>query len=281
MRMAIVGCGYVGSEVVRQAPDDWKLWALSRSAERAAELSNNRLKVVVGDWLNPSTLDDLPEVDVILVSVPHRPVDPHEDQTHCVGLKSVLASFRGWQKLIYLSTTGVYGECESEVVDEQTPVSPTRVGPSIAVKAEEWLSSNVDSARFTTLRLAGIYGPGRVPLAAKLRAGEPLAVPANGYLNLAHVTDISGMIWHLATHQMQDSRYVFSDGKPVQREEFYRYLAECCGVQNPQFTQPDPSDSRVRRATSKRINPTKILDETGFELTYPDYRSGILQSVGD
>ena len=133
----------------------------------------------------------------------------------------------------------------------------------------------------TIVRLAGIYGPGRIPLAAKLRAGEPLAVPREGHLNLVHVVDIARMIVQL----LQDPPpslplYVFSDGHPVIREVFYRELARQCGVLDPVFMNPEPDDAKVRRATDKRVNPARLVAEMNFAFQYPDYVSGLAASCG-
>ncbi len=133
-----------------------------------------------------------------------------------------------------MSTTGVYGEAHDEV-DERTPVSPTRIGPQIAVTGERYLQNEFDGGKFAIIRLAGIYGPGRIPLAEKLRLGEPLQVPQEGWLNLVHVHDIAEMIIRAMKVDLPDSLYVFSDGQPVSRLEFYKALAQLCGVAEPSF----------------------------------------------
>lgn len=278
MKLLIVGCGYVGTEVLRQLPADFTAYALTRSEDRVGELKEQGATPIVGDWLQ--TIPQLPQVDLVLVSVPHREVGELGDETHVQGLQNLLSSLNeSWQKLIYLSTTGVFGEAESEVVDEQTPPTPTRPGPRIAVKAESYLRDKLHINRCTILRLAGIYGPGRVPLASKLRNGEPLMVPQDGFLNLVHVHDIAKMILKVFGKDMEHGQYVFSDGRPVKRLEFYEHLAQLCGVAKPEFVAPPADDSRVRRATSKRVNPIRIITETAFEFQFPDYLSGLEDAV--
>ena len=286
MRLLIVGCGYVGTELVRLLDNAWEIFALTRSDVRAAELSQFGIRPIVGNWLG-SLPEPLPKVDYVLVSVPHRPDEHWLGATHGRGLEFLLTRLpEGWQKLIYLSTTGVFGDCASQSVDEDTPVSPERIGPQIAVEAENWLqthypSSTGDRQRFTVLRLAGIYGPGRIPLADRIRAGEPLAVPQDGFLNLVHVADIARMIERVLPLELNRNCYVFSDGHPVGRDEFYRYLARLCGVSEPRFVSPDASDARVRRATSKRVDPSRLIGETHFEFRFPDYQSGLIDALGE
>ena len=279
MRILIVGCGYVGSELLRILPTGWHADALTRSASRSTELRELGANPIVMDWLEPIT--DLQQYDYILVAVPHREVNDFGSQTHVRGLKNLLNSAGDhFRKIVYLSTTGVFGTTDSEQVTEDTPVSPSRVGPTIAVQAENFLTGRLNTAKLTILRLAGIYGPGRIPLAAKIRAGEPLAVPQSGFLNLVHVSDIARMIINVLQSELKLPYYLFSDGNPVRRLEFYEYLAHLCGVTEPEFVEPTEGDARARRATSKRIDPSRIIQETGFEYRYPNYRAGLEDAIG-
>ncbi|MEO8268911.1 MAG: NAD-dependent epimerase/dehydratase family protein [Aureliella sp.] len=301
-RWLIVGCGYVGAHVARRArAAGHVVYALTRSQSRFSTLKTLGVEPCLGHWLEPQSLVDLPAVDRILVAVPHRSSDESSpagenrgrgnaelvEHTHAIGLQNLLAAVpAGWKKLVYLSTTGVYGESSQSWIDEQTLVSPTRVGPRIAVAAEQWLSQSLASRlmlgqSFCILRLAGIYGPGRIPLAERLRGGQPLAVPRDGCLNLVHVSDISRMVCLLLGSTLQHSIYLFSDGQPVLRETFYRCLAELCGVSEPEFIEPDRHDPKARRATDKRISPARILAETGFEFEFPDYRSGLVDALAE
>ena len=195
----------------------------------------------------------------MLVSVPHREDAGLGVETHITGLKNLIAALpNGYRKLIYLSTTGVYGDAHDEV-DERTPTQPTRIGPQIAVAAEDWLQAHFaeqagSAPQLTIVRLAGIYGPGRIPLAEKLRSGEPLQVPQDGWLNLIHVSDIAAMLTRVSETKLRESLYVFSDGNPVPRIDFYKHLAKLCGVDDPKFIAPDPGASRSQRAGKKALS---------------------------
>jgi len=287
MRLLIVGCGYVGLEVaklLRHNILNASVVALTRSEQRSGELRGLGIEPFVGDWLDPASLQGLESsrCDHVLVAVPHRPVAELAVQTHVLGLENLVARLKNSiEHWIYLSTTGVYGDCDNEVVDETTEVSPTRIGPEIAVAAEQWLLQQQQDSGLnaTTLRLAGIYGPGRVPLAAKLQAGEPLAVPREGHLNLVHVTDIARMIIQILPQRMQHPLYLLSDGQPVLRETFYRELAQMCGVDNPTFVDPDPGDAKARRATDKQVNPLRLVTETGFVYQFPNYQVGLAAAL--
>ena len=281
MNLLIVGCGYVGSEVVQQVTQSYEtIFALTRSSERARELLEIGAQPLIGDWLDPESLKSLPAIEHVLVSVPHRADDNLQADTHVVGLRNLLAQLKTWSRLIYLSTTGVYGQVTGRV-DETTPLSPTRIGPEIATVAEAWLKQEFTPERCTVLRLAGIYGPGRIPLAQKLKDGESLKVPHQGHLNLVHVSDIAAMILQLFSRlDLPRMDYIFSDGHPVLRMEFYTHLAELCGVANPKFEESSANDSRTRRATDKQICPDALLHATGFKFRFPNYKAGLANSLG-
>lgn len=274
--LLIVGCGFVGNEVVRQLQlsNGSKPYALTRTVERATELENAGAVPIVGHWHDPASLAALPSVDTILVSVPHREDSGLGIESHAVGLKNLLEHAQPFRKLIYLSTTGVYGDAHEEV-DERTPTQPTRIGPQIAVAAERWLGERLKSPQLAIIRLAGIYGPGRIPLAEKLKSGEPLQVPQEGWLNLIHVADIAAMLLKVCECDLEKSLYVFSDGNPVPRLEFYRTLAKLCGVDDPKFAEPDPAAKRSQRAGKKRVNPQRLMDELHITLQFKSYKEGL------
>lgn len=287
-RWLIVGCGYVGQQLAHVGlRADHSVYALTRDPSRVAELKSWGVQPRIGHWLDPSSLHDLPPVDIVLISVPHRPGAGSEAsavadlQTHAVGLNNLLKALpSGWRKLIYLSTTGVYGQDSEAWLDEDSPAVPTRSGPQLALLAEQWLHAHVPAEKFTVLRLAGIYGPGRIPLAEQLRSGAPLAVPRQGFLNLVHVADIAQMLFEVAHANLQRSLYVFSDGQPVLRETFYSYLAGLCGCDAPQFVEPDAASPKARRATDKRVRPDRLVAETAFNYRFPSYLSGLRNALG-
>jgi nucleoside-diphosphate-sugar epimerase len=284
-RILIVGCGFVGTELVRQNLATSQssefanpIYALTRSAARASELRVAGVLPIIGHWHNLSNLDGLPPVDTILVAVPHREDSGFGVESHVAGLKNLVQRSPTFRKLIYLSTTGVYGDAEDEV-DELTPTQATRIGPQIAVAAERWLAAHFQAPQLAIIRLAGIYGPGRIPLAEKIRSGETLQVPQKGWLNLIHVTDIAAMLMRVVQRDMAESLYVFSDGQPVPRVEFYRTLSKLCGVDEPKFAVPDPNASRSQRAGTKRVNSQRLIAELNLRLQFPSYQEGLADCI--
>ena len=185
-------------------------------------------------------------------------------------------------KLIYISSTGVYGQSAGERVDEESTCEPTRPGGRAALAAEQVLAAHALGNRAVVLRLAGIYGPERIPLAADISAGRPIAVPAAGHLNLIHVDDAASVVVCAAEHAVPPRMYLVSDGHPVERRVYYEELARLLGSKAPRFAAP-PADSPAaeRAGADKRLNNARLLAELPLKLTYPTYREGLAALVGN
>lgn len=287
VRLLIVGVGYVGSEVAEQViARGGQVFGLTRSADRVPELQAIGVQPIVGSWHQPETLRDLPQVNHLLVAVPHREDNDLGEQTHVLGLANLAEAISSASanpdtvRWTYLSTTGVFGDASGELVNEQSATSPTRIGPKIALAGEDWLANSLET-QTSVLRLAGIYGPDRIPLAAKIKEGGPIAVPTEGFLNLIHVADIAQFVLYDIAAGLQHFRYLVSDGNPVQRIDFYTELANLCGIADPTFAAPEPASPKARRSTNKRIDPSLILRESQIKLTYSDYCSGLRDALNE
>ncbi len=284
----IVGCGYLGLRVARLWQEAGEqVWVLTRSADKAQLLGREGLFPVVADILNIRDLSPslLPAagVSTILYSVGYDRQSPQPiEQVYAGGLANLLGcavfNSAGSQtcRWIYISSTGVYGKAAGEFVDEETPPQPARDGGKASLAAEQVLKAHPHGSRGIILRLAGIYGPGRIPRSADLQAGLPIDAPATGWLNLIHVDDAARIILLADKRAQVPNLYCVSDGSPVQRADYYRELARLLGAPEPQFLPPDPnSPAALRAGSDKRIRPDKIFRELGPKLLYPSYREGL------
>jgi nucleoside-diphosphate-sugar epimerase len=295
----VVGCGYLG----RRAAERWRqagceVVAVTRSHERAGALAAARLQPLVADVTRPETLEPLAQgrlvtpqaIDAALFAVGYdRTGGPGIETVYAEGVANVLAALPATvERFIYISTTGVYGSAAGDWVDEQTPPDPQREGGRASLAAEQRLGEQAIGRRSAILRLAGIYGPGRVPYLDKLRAGEPIPAPAEGWLNLIHVDDAARIVlavdaW-LRTRPQADGPHVFcvSDGAPAVRGQYYAEVARLLGAPPPRFTAP-PAGSPVaaRAAVDRRVRSTKLERTLGVALEFPSYREGLAAILGD
>lgn len=294
----LIGCGYLGSRVA-------KLWraagvdviATSRGEKPGHEIHTTGAFPARADVTKPGTLRWLPAASALSGGIIESLVyavgyDRNSDQpiytVYAEGLRNVLAALPpSVERVIYISTTGVYGPADGDWVDETTPVNPQREGGKASLAAEQVLATHPIGSRSIILRLAGIYGPGRVPYIDKLRAGEPLAVPSQGWLNLIHVDDAAAIVMAIdqwaAANPITEGPAVFcvSDGHPVPRGEYYREVARLIMAAEPKFVEPAANSPAAQRARSdKRISNRQLISTIPLTFQYPDYRAGLAAILG-
>lgn len=258
------------------------VWAVTRDAGRCSALAAAGVRPLVADIMAPETLRRLPAVDTVLFAVGYDRTSGHSiRQLYVAGLRNVLEHLpTGIQRFIYVSSTGVYGQSGDVWVDEESPCEPTREGGRACWQAEQSLQVSPWSRRSVILRMAGIYGPGRIPRRKELQAGEAIDAPSEGYLNLIHVDDAATVVIAAEQQAAPPALYCVSDGQPVMRREYFRELAALLHAPEPQFRVPRQGQPAAERASSsKRVSNQRLLAELKFDLRYPSYRAGLAAVV--
>lgn len=299
----VVGTGYLGLKVAQMSrTDGTKVYATTRGINRLGPLCRAGLRPIRFDWTHKPTFGNLPLDQLsanarVLVAVSYdlrSPVSRYESQVG--GLRNLLQVLPGDARICYISTTGVYHQSDGRWVDERSPTHPDRLGGRVHLQAEQLLHAMRPQGWWTVLRLAGIYGPGRVPRIADVIQGRPIASAEHGFLNLIHVHDAARAVlaswrnmadwmpadqatadWDAqATAGMQRRLYAVADDRPVRRGDFYAEIASRCGVARPQFIEP-PSDAptRMRSNSNKRVWNRKLRRDLLRTLDFPDYRCGL------
>jgi nucleoside-diphosphate-sugar epimerase len=288
MNRLIFGCGYLGQCVARLWRDAGDtVYAVTRSDRRALELAAEGLTPLVADVTRPESLvvlAGLADLATVLFAVGYdRTAGPSIHQVYDEGFRLALdAAPPTARRVIYISTTGVYGPAGGAWVNEETHPNPVREGGRASLAAEGTLRASPYADRGVALRLAGIYGPGRIPFLKQLEAGEPIAAVESGWLNLIHVDDAAQVVAAAAAFENVSQLYCVSDGTPVVRGDFYREAAQRIGAALPSFIPPEPDSPRAARAAAdKRISNTRMLSELRVRLKYEDYRQGLAAILGN
>ncbi|KAA1259471.1 NAD dependent epimerase/dehydratase family protein [Rubripirellula obstinata] len=289
-RSLVVGYGYLGRRVASLAKKNGDIvYATTRNSQKMKSIYEDGIHPIQCDWTDRSSLirsiGELDKIDRVLVAVAYdRSSQIDRDTAMVGGLGNLIDALRidpssaAKTKFCYISTTGVYHQTGGVWVDETSPTRPTRDGGKAHLRAEALLRKKLGPTGFRTLRLSGIYGPGRVPRAADVIAGRPIASPADGYLNLIHVDDAASAV--MAAWQLQPGdghhTYVISDDAPVVRRMFYQHIADLCHAASPTFIDPDKDASvRFRSETNKRIWNRRMKKDLDFKLQFPTHREGL------
>lgn len=279
MRKLVVGCGYLGQRVAAKwAEAGDEVFALTRSEERAAAFRDRGWQPIVADVMHPETLKTLPEVEVLLYAVGFdRSSGLSQRAIYVEGLTNVLDAVADRVgRLLYVSSTSVYGQNQGEWIDETSPCEPTKENGRICREAEQVVERFPN--HHNIFRLAGIYGPGRLlRRLADLKAGQPISGDPEGWLNLIHVDD-AGQVLLAAEHRAKSGAvYLVSDNQPIRRREYYAQLAQLAGVDLPPFdagSQPRHADGLGKRCSNR-----KIREDLGVELLYPSIEQGLPHAV--
>ena len=262
----VVGCGYLGSRVVRGwvAGGD-RVVVLTRQAARIDAIASLGGTPIVAD-VATADLRRLPEATTLFwgVGFDRTPGQTHHD-VHVAGLHRLLDALRGRPRVVFSSSTGVWGDDDGRVVDESTPAHPSREAGRVLLEAEALLQAH-PLGPGTALRFAGLYGPGRLPRLADLRAGRPIAADPDSTLNLVHVDDAARVVGAVADADHPAERYVVSDGHPVLRRDWYGRLAALAAAPPPVW---DPTAPRVR-GSDKRVDSSRLARDFPGVIRHPD-----------
>lgn len=277
MSKLIFGCGYLGMRVAqRWVMEGHQVYAVTRRPSRAEILAAAGIRPIVADVTLPDSLV-LPSAKTVLFSVGFDRTTGHDiHDVYVKGLGNVLSRLHpDTGRFVYVSSTGVYGQTDGDWVDESSPCEPVRVGGKACLAAERLIADHWIGSKAVILRLAGIYGPGRVPRKKDLITGS-LSAPTKGHVNLIHVEDAADIICTADLKANVPVTYLVSDGYPVLRRDYYDEICRLLGLGRVQFSEPEQETTQVRRAQGdKRIRSDRCLAELEVSLKYPDYRAGL------
>jgi nucleoside-diphosphate-sugar epimerase len=277
-RRLIIGCGYLGKRVASRwlAAGD-TVYATTRSRAHADQFEAMGLHPLQGDVTAAADaangLPTLPTVDTVLWAVGFDRTAPasYED-VHVTGLQRLLDRLPGQPRFIFISSTGVWGDGSGGFVNETTPPTPAREAGRALVAAEARLQAHRHGPG-VVLRLAGLYGPDRLPRLADLQAGKPLPADPASWLNLIHIDDAAAVACDVAELSAPRPLYVVSDGSPIRRRDWYEGLARITGNPSPAW---DPAASQSRGG-DKRVDSRLIWTDLGHGPDQPNALQAVQQ----
>lgn len=261
--------------------------ATARSDPAAAELQAAGIEVVRADLdaaLAPGLLETA--VDGAAIAYLAPPPDGGADDPRLEHFLGALGSAQP-AVLLYMSTTGVYGDTGGEAVTEYSPLLPAndRARRRVAAEAaaQRWCARR--GVRCVVLRVPGIYGPGRLPL-DRLRRGEPALRPEDaGPGNRIHVEDLVTACV-AALERPVSGAFNVTDGNPASTSEFLQRTAAIAGLAGPPLVALADAPGRISAGMlaflreSRRVDNRRMLDDLRVELRYADLDAGIAASLG-
>jgi nucleoside-diphosphate-sugar epimerase len=282
-RLLVIGCG----DVARRALPEWLLRyevaALVRAPDPALAASGARL--VAGDLDRPETLAPLAgAADLVVHTAP-----PPDTGAQDVRTRNLLAALTGSQKggamlpqrVVYISTSGVYGDCGGDYVDESRPVHAQTARAGRRVDAEAvltgWCAER--GVALVILRAPGIYAADRLPV-AQLARGAPVLTPEDDvYTNHIHADDLAAIL--TAGLTLGEGAYNASDDSELKMGEYFDLVADRMGLPRPPRVRRAEAAGLISPALlsfmseSRRLVNRRMKAELGIRLRYPTVHEGV------
>ncbi len=279
----IIGCGDIGERVARRERSEGRSVAsVVRSEQSERRLRAAGLRPIVADLDDPASLKQIPVKDSLVYYFAPPPGQGATDPRMEAFVSTMTASNLP-QRVVLISTTGVYGDCRGEWVTEDRPPNPQvdRARRRLAAETALRRWSDASGVPIVILRVPGIYGPGYLP-EERLRSGEPvLREEESPYSNRIHADDLAQVCFAAGHHEAPGALYNVSDGHPTTMTDFFYRTADLLGIPRPPAITLEEARQRLGEgmlsylAESKRIDNRRLREELGVELMYPDLASGL------
>jgi nucleoside-diphosphate-sugar epimerase len=282
MTILLAGCGDLGTEAgLMFAAAGHRVVGWRRSPSKLPQ----EVEGVAADLSSP----DLPPIPadttaVVVAVAADSPTEAAYRAAYVDGLSHVLDALQRDsvipRRVLFVSSTAVYGDAGGGWVDESTTTAPGSFSGHTILEAETLLSDRLSGTSSTAvvLRLGGIYGPGRTRLIDQVRTGSAVVPEVPRYTNRIHRDDAAAAIVQLCTMADEPSPvYLGVDNDPAELGDVLRFLAAELGLE-----VPPTGDAGDSRGGNKRCS-NALLRSTGYSFRYPTFREGyraILAGVG-
>ena len=226
--LQIVGAGYTGTKIAQFFADKkQKVFALTRSLEKAQEFEKQKIQPIVADLTRPETFSQIPPAHfIVLCPAPDETTEKAYEEIYIKGIGNYLKAIKKNPRpslIVYCSSTGVWQDQSAGDFDETVVPTPQSKKAQILVEAEKQvLNSGYPAA---ILRLSGIYGPGRNRLQA-FKEGRWPEPGTNRWMNLIHVDDIAALLPAFFKNAREGEVYLGTDDEPVLTSGLAQWLSE-------------------------------------------------------
>jgi len=264
MKIAIIGCGYIGKELAKNLSQNHFVVSISNNADEIKSLSNKVQKSIVikeNDEYEISLI--LQDNDVIIVTL--EDVIDLESVKMAQIIKKCAISMSSKKRLIYTSKSQIYGDQQGMWVDEAFPLKAKDEESKILIDIESTFYSLIDLGwDVTILRMSKIYGHGRsICHLFKIIYKSKMTGHGEYFTNMVHIDDVVGITNYVIDHDILGIFNVVDDDHPT-RQEFANQICTILNLLRPKF---DPKLADYQDY-NKRISNYRIK-EKGYIFKYP------------
>ncbi|MBT0663273.1 SDR family oxidoreductase [Geobacter pelophilus] len=282
-KIFIVGCGDIGRRIAKLGHAmGWQPSALLRTTNKLDPMREIFELIIEANLDDPSTLESLPTADATIFYLAPPPGGGIID-SRMRNFCAALAPDRKPKKVVYLSTSGVYGDCGDLTVTEKTPVNPQTTRAKRRLDAETTITGwgRDHGVPVVILRVTGIYGPGRLPL-QHLMSGTPLLSEKEAPItNRIHADDLARVCIAAADRGEDGDIVNVSDGDHGTMTQYFNAIADLLGIARPRQVSREEAAATMPPllysyfSESRRIDNSLMKNKLGVKLLYPTLADGL------
>jgi nucleoside-diphosphate-sugar epimerase len=283
-RLLLVGCGDVGMRLLPLVRGACRVCAVTTQPARAASLRAAGATPVVADLDRPATLRRLAGLARYVV---HLAPPPQQGQLD-VRTRNLTAILPEGARVVYISTTGVYGDRAGQATPETTAAAPASARARRRVDAERVLRAWALAAggRVTILRAPGIYAADRLPL-ERLRRGTPALLDADDvYTNHIHADDLARLAALALFRGLAGRVYNASDDTRLKMGQYFDLVADAFGLARPprlpraELAQAVSPMLLSFMSESRQLENRRIKRELRARLRHPEVGGFVAELAG-
>jgi len=285
---SIVGCGYIGKQLASQLLKKnltVNAFVNSESSLDECRKKNINAKIINFDTSLPDTAIDTTDSAIIyLVPPPSSGKTDTRITNFLQALDELALKKQTPKKLVLISTTGVYGNCNGAWVDETAPIKPNADRAYRRVDAEQQTQDfcQQHNIPLVILRVPGIYGPNKIPL-ARIKSGQPIVSQEDSpFTNRIHAFDLVNICEQALRDKTITGIYNVGDGTPGTMYDYFTGVAKAMDLPLPPTISLADAQQQLSAgmlsymAESRRISNKKLLKDFSLTLKYPNLQAGLI-----
>jgi nucleoside-diphosphate-sugar epimerase len=282
--LLIIGCGDIARRALPEVQRRYRVTALVRSADPALETAD--VEQIVGDLDDAASLLPLAgRAGCIVHLAPPAAGGALETRTRSL-LAALAPRGRGAmlpRRFVYLSTSGVYGDCAGEWIDETRPPNPQTERSLRRLDAERAIADwgERSGVEVVILRVPGIYAAERLPLERLARGTPALRPDEDVYTNHIHADDLAAVLVTALEAKNASGVYNASDDSRMKMGDFFDLVADRAGLARPPRISRKEAARLLPRelvsfmSESRRLYNRRMKEELGVRLRYPTVQDGV------
>lgn len=278
-RLLILGCGDVGMRLLPLVRNRFRVFAVTSQPSRIQELRDAGAIPILANLDHPHTLARLGRLARIIVHLAPPESEGETDQR----TRNLAAILPEQARLVYVSTTGVYGDCGGASFDETRPVNPQNLRAIRRVDAERTLRAwaRASGSSVSILRVPGIYAADRLPI-ERLKKGTPALIEQDDvYTNHIHADDLARIILYAIYRAASCRVYHAVDDSDLKMGEYFDTVADAYGLSRPPRLPRAELQSTVSpvmlsfMSESRRLQNHRMKREFGLQLRYAQVKDAL------